>query len=112
MPVLLALENCHNGVVTLANMSDAPVAYVLSLWTLCHAAIKQQHCDGIAECVFLSFGQVGLLDIDICGPSVPKMLGLEGQEVHQSALGWSPVYVEENLAVMSIGEARTRFKGA
>ena len=48
--------------------------------------------------------QVGLLDIDICGPSVPKMLGLEGQEVHQSAVGWSPVYVEDNLAVMSIGK--------
>ena len=48
--------------------------------------------------------QVGLLDIDICGPSIPKMLGLEGQEVHQSNTGWSPVYVEDNLAVMSIGE--------
>ena len=48
--------------------------------------------------------QVGLLDIDICGPSVPKMLGLEGEEVHQSNQGWSPVYVQENLGVMSIGE--------
>uniref|UniRef100_A0A1D1YYL7 Cytosolic Fe-S cluster assembly factor NBP35 n=1 Tax=Anthurium amnicola TaxID=1678845 RepID=A0A1D1YYL7_9ARAE len=47
--------------------------------------------------------QVGLLDIDICGPSIPKMLGLEGQGIHQSNLGWSPVYVESNLAVMSIG---------
>ncbi|KAF5826414.1 P-loop containing nucleoside triphosphate hydrolase protein [Dunaliella salina] len=47
--------------------------------------------------------EVGLLDIDICGPSIPKMLGLEGQEIHQSNLGWSPVYVEDNLAVMSIG---------
>jgi Mrp family chromosome partitioning ATPase len=47
--------------------------------------------------------EVGLLDIDICGPSMPKMLGLEGQEVHQSNAGWSPVYVEDNLAVMSIG---------
>ncbi|TQD99521.1 hypothetical protein C1H46_014857 [Malus baccata] len=47
--------------------------------------------------------QVGLLDIDICGPSIPKMLGLEGQEIHQSNLGWSPVYVEQNLGVMSIG---------
>ena len=46
---------------------------------------------------------VGLLDIDICGPSVPKMLGLEGEEIHQSNLGWSPVYVTENLGVMSIG---------
>uniref|UniRef100_A0A2N9ITM8 Cytosolic Fe-S cluster assembly factor NBP35 n=1 Tax=Fagus sylvatica TaxID=28930 RepID=A0A2N9ITM8_FAGSY len=47
--------------------------------------------------------QVGLLDIDICGPSIPKMLGLEGQEIHQSNLGWSPVYVDSNLGVMSVG---------
>ncbi|CAF2100045.1 unnamed protein product [Brassica rapa subsp. narinosa] len=47
--------------------------------------------------------QVGLMDIDICGPSMPKILGLEGHEIHQSNLGWSPVYVEENLGVMSIG---------
>ncbi len=31
------------------------------------------------------------------------MLGLEGEEIHQSAAGWSPVYVEGNLGVMSIG---------
>ena len=37
---------------------------------------------------------MGLLDIDICGPSVPKMLGLEGEEIHQSGAGWSPVYVQ------------------
>ncbi|CAM9178582.1 unnamed protein product [Ectocarpus fasciculatus] len=47
--------------------------------------------------------QVGLLDIDICGPSIPRMLGLLGQEVHQSASGWSPVYLDDNLGVMSIG---------
>ncbi|KAK1294123.1 Cytosolic Fe-S cluster assembly factor NBP35 [Acorus calamus] len=47
--------------------------------------------------------QVGLLDIDICGPSIPKMLGLEGQDIHQSNVGWSPIYVESNLGVMSIG---------
>jgi Mrp family chromosome partitioning ATPase len=47
--------------------------------------------------------QVGLLDVDICGPSIPRMLGLVGQEVHQSSSGWSPVYVDDNLAVMSIG---------
>eukprot|EP00697_Spironema_sp_BW2_P003819 gnl/Spiro4/15072_TR8124_c0_g1_i1.p1 gnl/Spiro4/15072_TR8124_c0_g1~~gnl/Spiro4/15072_TR8124_c0_g1_i1.p1 ORF type:complete len:368 (-),score=114.43 gnl/Spiro4/15072_TR8124_c0_g1_i1:93-1103(-) len=47
--------------------------------------------------------QVGLLDIDICGPSIPTMLGLTGQSVHQSLNGWEPVYVEDNLGVMSIG---------
>ncbi|XP_076323296.1 NUBP iron-sulfur cluster assembly factor 1 [Tachypleus tridentatus] len=46
---------------------------------------------------------VGLLDIDICGPSIPRIMGLEGEQVHQSGSGWSPVFVEENLGVMSVG---------
>ena len=36
-------------------------------------------------------------------PVFPKLTGLENQEIHRSNLGWSPVYVEDNLAVMSIG---------
>ncbi|XP_034613148.1 cytosolic Fe-S cluster assembly factor nubp1-A-like isoform X1 [Trachemys scripta elegans] len=47
--------------------------------------------------------QIALLDIDICGPSIPKIMGIEGEQVHQSGSGWSPVYVEENLCVMSVG---------
>lgn len=47
--------------------------------------------------------EVGLLDVDVCGPSVPHMLGLEGEEVRMSQSGWSPVYLSENLGVMSIG---------
>ena len=47
--------------------------------------------------------EVGLLDIDICGPSIPRMLNLEGNEVHQSNEGWQPVYFNDTLAVMSIG---------
>ena len=49
--------------------------------------------------------QIGLLDIDICGPSMPHMVGVSSEQVHSSAAGWSPVYSEEypNLAVMSIG---------
>lgn len=43
------------------------------------------------------------MDIDICGPSIPRMLGLEGQEIHSSATGWSPVFVDDRLGVMSIG---------
>ncbi|MCL7022538.1 hypothetical protein MKW94_001455 [Papaver nudicaule] len=34
--------------------------------------------------------QVVLHDIDICGLSSPKMLGLKGQDIHQRNLGWSP----------------------
>jgi len=47
--------------------------------------------------------QVGLLDIDICGPSIPTIMGVVEGIVHQSSSGWEPVYVEDNLAVMSIG---------
>lgn len=31
------------------------------------------------------------------------IMGLGAEQVHQSASGWSPVYAEDNLAVMSIG---------
>lgn len=46
---------------------------------------------------------VGVLDIDICGPSVPRMMGVEDQEVRKSNFGWSPVYAADNLGVMSVG---------
>lgn len=29
-----------------------------------------------------SHSQVALLDIDICGPSIPKIMGLEGEQVN------------------------------
>ncbi|CAH0579487.1 unnamed protein product [Chrysodeixis includens] len=49
--------------------------------------------------------KVGLLDIDLCGPSVPFILNLENQSVHQGPEGWIPVYLdnEQRLGVMSIG---------
>merc|ERR1712130_52710 len=56
----------------------------------------------LSRALAFSEQEVGLLDIDICGPSIPKMAGAEGQQVHMSNDGWTPVYVEENLAVMSI----------
>ncbi|XP_050587128.1 cytosolic Fe-S cluster assembly factor NUBP1 homolog isoform X2 [Bombus affinis] len=46
---------------------------------------------------------VAILDIDICGPSQPRVLGVIGEQVHQSGSGWSPVYIEDNLSLMSIG---------
>ncbi|KAF7726951.1 cytosolic Fe-S cluster assembly factor nbp35 [Apophysomyces ossiformis] len=47
--------------------------------------------------------QVGVMDIDICGPSIPTIMGLVGEQIHQSNSGWQPVFVQDNLGVMSIG---------
>lgn len=48
--------------------------------------------------------KVGILDIDLCGPSIPVLLNLDGSEIHQCDAGWVPVYTdkEQNLGVMSI----------
>lgn len=45
---------------------------------------------------------VGLMDTDICGPSIPKMMGVEEETIHVSGEGWEPVWVSENLGVMSV----------
>jgi ATP-binding protein involved in chromosome partitioning len=46
---------------------------------------------------------VGLMDIDIHGPSIPRMVGLEGSPLKQTEEGLMPVEYSDNLKVMSIG---------
>ncbi|ODQ77862.1 hypothetical protein BABINDRAFT_40870 [Babjeviella inositovora NRRL Y-12698] len=47
--------------------------------------------------------EIGAMDLDICGPSLPRMLGnVEHETIHSSNSGWTPVYVNDNLAMMSI----------
>lgn len=110
-----ACEGCPNQQIC-ATAPKGPdpdmVAIAERMATVKHKILVLSGKGGVGKSTFsaqLAFAlaardfQVGLLDIDICGPSIPKMLGLEGQEIHQSNLGWSPVYVESNLGVMSIG---------
>ena len=47
--------------------------------------------------------RTGLLDIDIHGPSIPKMLNLNGTSVHSRDKTIIPVDYDANLKVMSIG---------
>ncbi len=56
----------------------------------------------LAMALSLSGKKVGLLDVDIHGPSVPTMLGLEGATIHGDEDGMQPVSIG-NLKVMSIG---------
>ena len=47
--------------------------------------------------------KVGLIDVDIHGPSIPKMLGLEGAKLRGTEEGMLPVDYSDSLKVMSIG---------
>lgn len=47
--------------------------------------------------------KVGLLDVDVHGPSIPGLFGLNGQQVGLVGEEIIPVKVSDNLSVMSIG---------
>jgi len=57
----------------------------------------------LAVSLALAGKKVGLLDIDIHGPSIPKILNLEGKEIHATGDVILPLEMLENLKVMSIG---------
>jgi len=57
----------------------------------------------LAVSLALAGRKVGLLDIDIHGPSVPKILNLEGKTIQAARDVILPVKTVENLKVMSIG---------
>ena len=57
----------------------------------------------LAVSLALAGKKVGLLDIDIHGPSIPKILNLEGETIQAVGDVILPVEMVENLKVMSIG---------
>ncbi|MBN1861229.1 MAG: Mrp/NBP35 family ATP-binding protein [Candidatus Thermoplasmatota archaeon] len=46
---------------------------------------------------------VGLMDCDMHGPSIPKILGVEKKKPTASPTGFNPIMITPNLKVMSIG---------
>jgi Mrp family chromosome partitioning ATPase len=59
----------------------------------------------LALTLYLQGFRVGVLDIDLTGPSMPRMLGLEGRHIHQSRAGWIPVYLDpSSIATPTNGE--------
>ncbi len=48
--------------------------------------------------------KVGLLDADLHGPSIPRILGLSSQQLDRDATGGiAPIWANENLCVVSLG---------
>ncbi|KAL3462534.1 P-loop containing nucleoside triphosphate hydrolase protein [Aspergillus heterothallicus] len=56
----------------------------------------------LALALTLQGKSVGILDIDLTGPSIPRLVGLEGAKITQSASGWVPVPVHK----MASGEGQ------
>lgn len=46
--------------------------------------------------------EVAVMDLDICGPSIPRIMGALGEKIHISGEGWSPVFISDNLSMISI----------
>jgi hypothetical protein len=110
---------CDKGALTkplfFAMSSDTPVARRLS--SVKHIIIVCSGKGGVGKSsvsaqLALSLhassptARIGILDVDLTGPSIPRMLGVDSRAVVQSSEGWVPVYAdgaEARLAVMSVG---------
>ena len=46
--------------------------------------------------------KVGILDADITGPSIPRLLRVEGKKVYSNELGMVPVTSENGIKLMSL----------
>jgi len=57
----------------------------------------------LATALSMAGKKVGLLDIDIHGPSIPKIMGLEGIRITSGNNGLHPLEFNENLKVISLG---------
>ncbi len=64
---------------------------------------KSTVATNLAAALAASGKRVGLLDIDVHGPSVPTLTGLEGRHVAVDGEEFIPVELNGNLSVMSIG---------
>jgi len=57
----------------------------------------------LAMALSMHGNQVGLLDSDIHGPTIPKLLGIEGEKLAPTSSGISPIMVTGNLGIVSMG---------
>jgi len=57
----------------------------------------------LAVSLSLAGKKVGLLDIDIHGPSIPRLLNMEGAKINAMGNELIPAYFENHIKVMSIG---------
>jgi len=60
----------------------------------------------LALSLALAGNSVGVLDIDLTGPSIPRLFGIESSKVTQAPGGWVPVLVHPSNPATGMGELR------
>lgn len=65
----------------------------------------------LALSLSLAGHSVGVLDIDLTGPSIPRMFGIEEAKVTQAPGGWLPITVHESKPEAGIGSLRVMSLG-
>lgn len=93
-PVYRRLKNLKSVILVLSGKGGVGKSSVATQLALSASTSTKDH-------------KIGLLDVDLTGPSIPRMLGLDGESVRMSlgGQGWIPVLAdkEKKLQVMSIG---------
>ena len=79
----MGLENVSNVILVLSGKGGVGKSSVTLQLAL--ALTQQSH-------------NVGILDIDLTGPSIPRLLGLEDKKVKQAPGGWLPVKLHDALS--------------
>lgn len=65
----------------------------------------------LALSLSLAGHSVGVLDVDLTGPSIPRMFGIEEAKVTQAPGGWLPIKVHEKDPEAGIGSLRVMSLG-
>jgi Mrp family chromosome partitioning ATPase len=95
----MGLENVKNVIVVMSGKGGVGKSSVSAMLTLALCSLKNTHGDYL---------KIGLLDTDICGPSLPRVFKCAGSKVLATSSGsWSPVAlnlgVGPALKIFSIG---------
>ncbi|KAH8614522.1 NUBPL iron transfer P loop NTPase AAA domain [Trypanosoma vivax] len=46
--------------------------------------------------------EVAVVDLDVCGPSIPRLAGVRGEDAHRSAAGIEPVMIDDSVCMISM----------
>ncbi|UNI19542.1 cytosolic Fe-S cluster assembly factor cfd1 [Purpureocillium takamizusanense] len=84
-------------------MSLAKVKHIVLVLSGKGGVGKSSVTTQLALSLSLAGHSVGILDVDLTGPSIPRMLSIESSKVTQVPGGWSPVAVHEADPVRGVG---------